>query len=40
MLERSTFLENMVEGELADFRSHRGLGELGDGIFGILDSVA
>ncbi|GKT67636.1 RTX toxin [Colletotrichum tofieldiae] len=39
-VESCALLENMVEGQLTDLGSHRGLRQLGDGVFGIFDSVA
>ena len=40
VVEVGAFFEDMVEGKLADFGAHGGLGELGDGVFGVFDAVA
>lgn len=39
-VERRALLEDVVERQLADLGTHRRLGELGYGVFGIFDSVA
>ena len=39
-VECSTFLQDMVKGQLTNLGSHSCLGELRDGIFGVLNSVA
>lgn len=39
-VESGALLEDVVKRELADFGSHRGLGELGDSVLGIFNTVA
>ena len=39
-IEIGTFLEHMVERELANLGAHRSLCQLRDGIFGILYTIA
>jgi hypothetical protein len=38
-VESRTLLQDVVERELADLATHRGLGKLTDGVFGIFNAV-
>ena len=39
-VERGSLFQYVVEGQLADFAAHCGLGELRDGVLGVFNSIA